>query len=45
MDVNLLSLNSNLCFVVERDLGRIRRGAHVGEIGESMQFVMTSSKR
>lgn len=45
MDVNLLSLNSNLSFVVERDLWRIRRGAHIGEIGESTQFVMTSSKR
>ena len=45
MDVNFLSLNSNLCFVVERDLWRIRRGAHIGEIGESTQFVVTSTKR
>jgi hypothetical protein len=44
MDVNFLSLNSNLCFVVERDLWRSRRGAHIGEIGESTQFVMTSSE-
>jgi hypothetical protein len=45
MDVNLLSLNTNLRLVVERDLWRFRRGAHIGEIGESTQFVMTSSKR
>ena len=33
MDDKLLSLNSNLSFVVERGLSRIRRSAHIGGIG------------
>jgi hypothetical protein len=45
MDDKLLSLNSNLSFVVERGLSRIRRGAHIGEIGGSVQFVMVGLKR
>jgi hypothetical protein len=45
MNVNLLSLNSNLCFVVERDLWRIRRGGHIGEIGESTQFGQKTGNR
>jgi hypothetical protein len=47
MDVNLLSLDSNLRFIVECDLWRIRRGAHIGEkrnVGGSYTIYMAMVK-